>query len=125
MCGIAGIATARGGVSADSISEMRQTLRHRGPDQAGTWLSPDQTVGLGHQRLSILDLSEAGRQPMTSRSGHHRIIFNGEIYNFRELREQLRSSGHSFRTGTDTEVMLAAYETWGEACVAQFVGMFA
>jgi len=124
MCGIVGTATARGGVSANAICQMRDTLRHRGPDQAGVWLSREQTVGLGHQRLSILDLSEAGRQPMVSSSGQHQIVFNGEIYNYRELREQLRSKGHTFRTGTDTEVILAAYETWGDVCVDHFVGMF-
>lgn len=125
MCGIVGIATARGGVSLDRISRMQNTLRHRGPDQAGTWLSSDQTVGLGHQRLSILDLSEAGRQPMGSDTGNHRIVFNGEIYNFSDLREQLIREGHVFRTGTDTEVVLAAYEAWGDACIDHFVGMFA
>lgn len=125
MCGFVGVARARGGLNAEVISRMRDTLRHRGPDQAGVWLSPDQTVGLGHQRLSILDLSEAGRQPMVSASGNLRIVFNGEIYNFRELRQSLAKDGHPFRTGTDTEVVLAAYEQWGEACIERLVGMFA
>jgi asparagine synthase (glutamine-hydrolysing) len=125
MCGIVGVASARGNVSSACIATMRDTLRHRGPDQSGLWLSANQTVGLGHQRLSILDLSLAGRQPMASGNGNCHLAFNGEIYNYRELRARLQADGSVFRTGTDTEVVLAAYEKWGDACVDHFVGMFA
>ena len=82
---------------------MRDTLRHRGPDDEGVWLSPDARVALGHRRLSIIDLSPAGRQPMTDGSGSLQIVFNGEIYNYQEVRRDLEAHGHEFRTATDTE----------------------
>jgi asparagine synthase (glutamine-hydrolysing) len=96
---------------------------HRGPDAAGTWSSPDRLAALGHRRLSILDLSDAGRQPMASHDGRYTIVFNGEIYNYLELREELGGST-AFRTRTDTEVLLAAYARWGDRCLDRLIGMF-
>jgi asparagine synthase (glutamine-hydrolysing) len=104
---------------------QRDTLRHRGPDDAGLWCSADARVAFGHRRLAIVDLSAAGHQPMTDSEGDLQITFNGEIYNFRELRRELESRGISFRSETDTEVILAAYRTWGIRCLERFVGMFA
>src|SRR5262245_10849313 len=126
MCGIAGFATAAALPDARSIlMSMRDSVAHRGPDSAGLWLDSTATVGLGHRRLAIVDLSEEGHQPMMSRSGRYVIAFNGEVYNFRRLRCQLEGAGHAFRGNSDTEVMLAAIETWGlERAVSSFVGMF-
>lgn len=105
---------------------MTGKLVHRGPDASGWWADPDIEMVLGHRRLSILDLSESGIQPMHSESGRFVISFNGEIYNFRELRVLLQKQDHHFKTGTDTEVMLAAIEEWGIVdAVKQFRGMFA
>jgi asparagine synthase (glutamine-hydrolysing) len=104
---------------------MRDTLRHRGPDAADVWRSEDRHALLGHCRLSIIDLSPAARQPMVSNSGRSRVVYNGEIYNYRELRRELESSGRSFRTASDTEVLLEAYEHWGPDCLRRLNGMFA
>lgn len=127
MCGIVGIARIGRGPSVDPerLRRMRDTLRHRGPDDAGLWMCPDGGVGLAHRRLSILDLSEAGRQPMHDVQADTWITYNGEIYNYLELRAVLRRHGHRFRTETDTEVLLAAYREWGEACLTRLNGMFA
>lgn len=125
MCGIVGVATALRSIEMDCLVKMREALHHRGPDDAGAWLSAERTVGLGHRRLSILDLSDAGRQPMVSACGRFRIVFNGEIYNHRDLREQLIGKGYYFRNKTDTEVLLAAYAQWGDSCVELLNGMFA
>jgi len=103
---------------------MVSTQAHRGPDASGTYISTTGIAGLGHNRLSIIDLSDAGRQPMKDASGRHWIVFNGEIYNYLELRAELESSWQ-FRTRTDTEVLLAAYVRWGEACLDRLIGMFA
>ena len=97
--------------------------RHRGPDDTGTFADPSGIAGLGHNRLSILDLSAAGHQPMSNSDGSLWIVLNGEVYNYLELREEL--SGYPFRSWTDTEVILAAYERWGERCLDHFLGMFA
>jgi len=97
--------------------------RHRGPDDTGIYVDATATAGLGHNRLSIIDLSPAGHQPMFSQDGNRCIVFNGEIYNYLELRSELRD--YNFRSRTDTEVILAAYERWGEACLDHFLGMFA
>jgi len=123
VCGFVAWIDARG-VDHERLVAMRDTLRHRGPDDAGTFRSPDGTVGLGFRRLSIIDLSPAGHQPMANADGSAQIVFNGEVYNFRELRAELTSLGHVFRSRTDTEVVLHAYEQWGESCVARFIGMF-
>ncbi len=99
-------------------------LHHRGPDAGGVWMGDG--VGLGHRRLSILDLSEQGRQPKVSRSGRYVMVYNGEVYNFRDVRRQLESEGQSFASSGDTELVLAAIEAWGvEAAVRRFIGMFA
>jgi asparagine synthase (glutamine-hydrolysing) len=103
---------------------MTDALAHRGPDGEGHWQGTEEKVLLGHRRLSIIDLSEAGKQPMHYLS-RYTIIHNGEIYNYIELRETLQKKGHSFRSQTDTEVIMAAYDEWGQACVHHFDGMFA
>jgi asparagine synthase (glutamine-hydrolysing) len=125
VCGIAGrvnFSTLRP-VDPALVAGMCDLLAHRGPDGAG--VDVEGFVGLGHRRLAIIDLSSAGRQPMASADGRYRITFNGEIYNFRELRAELAAQGHAFRTRTDTEVILAAYERHGVDCLARLRGMFA
>jgi len=119
MCGISGIA----GPAADPerLRAMVRVQAHRGPDDQGTFFAPG--IALGHNRLSVLDLSAAGRQPMVSADGRYRIVFNGEVYNYLELRREM--DGHEFRTRTDTEVVLAAFARWGEECLDRFIGMFA
>src|SRR5262245_24245450 len=116
MCGIVGVASMDRPVPRPLVLRMRDTLRHRGPDDEGAWWSADQRVGLGHRRLSIIDLSSAGRQPMTDATGRLQIVFNGEIYNYQELRLELEGRGHRFRTATDTEVILEAYLEWDVDC---------
>src|SRR6185312_4027726 len=129
MCGIAGFLGAAGNepekVLKRRIEAMTETLRHRGPDDAGYWMASNPSIVLGHRRLSILDLSTEGHQPMISQSGRYVAVFNGEIYNFRELRRELTGS-YSFRGTSDTEVMLAAFERWGPPdALPRFNGMFA
>lgn len=129
MCGIAGVVfgdAARGAVpAAAAAAAMASTLSHRGPDDAGAWESADGRVGLAHRRLSIIDLSPLGHNPMSGEDGRLWITFNGEIYNFLELRRELEASGYRFRSHTDTEVILGAYARWGTDCVDRLVGMFA
>src|SRR5712692_5686074 len=112
MCGIAGII---GEANEPLIRRMTDTIAHRGPDDAGIKIfqNPGQPVSLGHRRLSIIDLSPAGHQPMTNEDGTVWITFNGEIYNFPALREQLVAAGHHFQSRTDTEVLIHGYEEWG------------
>lgn len=125
MCGIAAIAGWRGGLEElrRRLCAMNEAQRHRGPDGEGVWLEAKGRVGLGHRRLKILDLSEAGAQPMASRDGRLVVSYNGEIYNYRELRAELGES--DFRSQTDTEVLLAAWAKWGEGALERLVGMFA
>lgn len=128
MCGIAGVMTrSRMNEPLSTLAgRMARTLAHRGPDDECTWSDEDAGIGLGFRRLAILDLSEQGRQPMSSRHGRYVIVFNGEVYNFQELRKQFEREGMTFRGASDTEVVLAAFERWGvEAAVDRFVGMFA
>src|SRR2546423_655577 len=129
MCGIAGIVDPEcrepPAALLHRVQTMAAQLVHRGPDDSGAWVSADGRVGLSHRRLSIIDLSTAGRGPMHSADGRLTITFNGEIYNFLELREELRRAGYCFRTDTDTEVVLAAYDCWDTECLQRFVGMFA
>ena len=125
MCGIAGRFNYLSGapVAADMVRGMCDLIAHRGPDGSGVWT--DGAIGFGHRRLAIIDLSPAGRQPMTTAEQDLTITFNGEIYNFLELRRELEGRGHRFRSRSDTEVMLAAYREWGIECLARFRGMFA
>ena len=125
MCGIIGIASKVPVYDRDWINAGRDAMRHRGPDDAGAWWSSDGRVGFGHRRLSIIDLSPAGHQPMQDASGELCIVFNGEIYNFADLRRELISKGHVFRSNSDTEVILAAYREWGSDCLSHLNGMFA
>jgi asparagine synthase (glutamine-hydrolysing) len=125
MCGITGVVSTAEGVSLELLVRMRDTLRHRGPDDEGVWRSPDGVVGFAHRRLAIIDLSPAGHQPMVDASGCLQIVFNGEIYNFQSLRRELEGQGHRFGSASDTEVILAAYRQWGTDCVKRLNGMFA
>jgi len=121
MCGIAGI--IGGQWPPEQLEAMVASQQHRGPDACGVHIDTDCAVGLGHNRLSILDLSSAGVQPMASHDGRYWIAFNGEIYNYLELKAEL--GAYPYRSATDTEVILAAYERWGVGCLDRFVGMFA
>jgi asparagine synthase (glutamine-hydrolysing) len=128
LCGIVGAYYY--GRSAEPVSEallvrMRETLRHRGPDDAGCWINPGRQVGLAHRRLSIIDLSDNGRQPLADEHGRIRLTFNGEIYNHPELRRELLEHGHRFRSRTDCEVIVHLYEEAGPACLDRLDGMFA
>lgn len=125
MCGIAGVALEPGReIDTAALEAMAATLRHRGPDDHATWTDPRAGLGLTHNRLSILDLSAAGRQPMVARGGQV-LAFNGEIYNFAALRAELERAGRSFQSRTDSEVVLQACEAWGSAALARLAGMFA
>lgn len=130
MCGIAGVVDWRGLLPADGLealaSSMADQLIHRGPDAGGVWCDPSAGVALGHRRLSILDLSEAGAQPMLSPSGRYVISYNGEVYNFQDLANDLSAKGHRFRGHSDTEVLLATIEEWGvHETLTRSQGMFA
>jgi asparagine synthase (glutamine-hydrolysing) len=123
MCGICGVFTLNGtAVDGALVRQMSATLAHRGPDGSGTFVSG--AIGLAHRRLSIIDL-EGGAQPLGSDDGKLQLVFNGEIYNFIELREELINKGHTFRTHSDTEVIIHGYEEWGSDAVQRFNGMFA
>jgi len=127
MCGIAGfLALGEIRPGEELLRAMGGAMVHRGPDASGTYLSPDGRAGLSHRRLSILDLTETGSQPMASADGSMILCYNGEVYNFREIREKLAAKGHRFRGGSDTEVILAACGEWGvRDAVSRFIGMFA
>jgi len=125
MCGIAGIfhPDVPKPVDPARVKAMADVLAHRGPDGSGIWTAPG--IGLGHRRLAIIDLSEAAAQPMLSPDGRLAISYNGEIYNFREIRAELQAKGHRFATGSDTEVILAAWRQWGPDSLDRLNGMFA
>ncbi len=127
MCGIAGYRVVRGGAQpwAADLPLAVRSLHYRGPDDEGLWQAPDQLTGLGHRRLSILDLSPLGHQPMASACGDWVMVFNGEVYNFRQIRAQLEPLGHRFAGSGDSEVILAAFAQWGTEAVSRFIGMFA
>ena len=125
MCGIVGIVSNSPQAQRAWLAIGRDAMTHRGPDDAGEWWSGDGRVGLAQRRLAIIDLSPAGHQPMHDASGMLSIVFNGEIYNFADLRDELIAKGHSFRSHSDTEVILAAYREWGTDCLSRFNGMFA
>ncbi|HAL47876.1 MAG: asparagine synthase (glutamine-hydrolyzing) [Acidobacteria bacterium] len=127
MCGICGEVRLgnTGSVKPDDILAMREALIHRGPDDAGLFMSADRSVGLGFRRLRIVDLSANANQPLPNEDGEVRVVFNGEIYNFKELRQQLEDRGHRFRSHSDTEVIVHLYEEKGADCVSLLDGMFA
>src|SRR6516164_8318864 len=135
MCGLAAIIGFPGNRIPPALcARFDRALAHRGPDASGlatfrrdgTPAAPDAAeVALIHRRLSIIDLDPRANQPMASADGRYVLVFNGEIYNFVELRETLRRDGHVFRTTSDTEVLIAAYASWGEEALARFTGMFA
>src|SRR3989338_4192502 len=124
MCGIAGIYNLKENpVDSFLLKKMVDALSHRGPDDGGVYINKN--VGLGHRRLSVIDISVAGRQPMANEDGTLRVVFNGEIYNFQKIRRDLEKIGHQFKSKTDTEVILHSFEEWGHECVKKFDGMFA
>ena len=130
MCGLTGVWDRSGKLSAEEqhaiLRRMTGTLHHRGPDDRGDWLDPQAGLGLGHTRLSIIDLSPLGHQPMQSACGRYWIVFNGEIYNHAELRKKLESPTLTFRGHSDTEVLLAGISIWGlKRTIEQCIGMFA
>lgn len=129
MCGLTGARCLKGRfrITHEYIDAMRDTMDHRGPDGAGTWVSNDGRVGLGHRRLSIIDLSDSASQPMSSPDGQIQVVFNGEIYNHASLRKELEAQGvTAWKTDhSDTEVIIRAYQTWGIECIHRFIGMFA
>lgn len=124
MCGIAGIRSFKSAVDVSALKKMTDAIIHRGPDNDGHWVSEDSSVGFGHRRLSIIDLSDAGKQPMHY-LGRYTITFNGEIYNYIELREGLLQNGYKFASNSDTEVLMALYDHKKEACLNDLDGMFA
>src|SRR5439155_1298151 len=129
MCGIAGTLSFEPSfrVTREHVDRMRETLAHRGPDGADTWVDDDGRIGLGFRRLAIIDLSDSAMQPMPNEDGSVRLVFNGEIYNHAEIRRELEQlGGHRFRTDhSDTEVIVHAFEQWGIDCIHRFRGMFA
>src|SRR5580698_9683231 len=130
MCGIFGIVARKARVPAGVLERGTQSLAHRGPDDSGTILLRDSThepaeIGLGNRRLAILDLSPLAHQPMHDPESGNWIVYNGEIYNFRDVRLKLEATGTNFVSHSDTEVLLKAYTRWGERCLTEFRGMFA
>lgn len=124
MCGICGIFNRNNNrVNMEDLKRMSDIQAHRGPDDSGYY--SDSSIGMGHKRLSIIDLSPSGHQPMSNEDGSLWVVYNGEIYNYVELRRQLEQLGHSFKSSSDTEVILHSYEQWGTMCVAKFNGMWA
>src|SRR5688572_23296972 len=126
MCGIAGfVATDRASEARRPLDRLQAAIAHRGPDDRGTWVSPRRDASFAHTRLSIIDPSPAGHQPMGPVSDRFTITYNGEIYNFAELRTALLKTGVTFRSNSDTEVILRLYEAHGPAFVERLRGMFA
>ena len=121
MCGIVGF-TNKINDSDSVLGKMMDRIRHRGPDAEGKYI--DEDIALGHRRLSIIDISSQGDQPIFNEDGSLVIVFNGEIYNYKEIREKLVSAGHTFRTNTDTEVLIHGYEEYGEKLLSKLRGMF-
>ncbi len=129
MCGIAGILYEPGRLDLDSVGrmvmKMRDSMVHRGPDAAGVWIDPDGGCALAHRRLSIIDLTDEGRQPMGNADGSVQVTFNGEIYNFQGLRDELSAQGHRFHSHTDTEIIPHLLESFDPDRVERLDGMFA
>ena len=124
MCGICGIVNFnKAPVQINDLRKMMRIMKHRGPDDEGVYIKNN--YGFGFVRLSIIDLSPLGHQPMFSNDGRYVLVFNGEVYNYIELREELKSIGYQFRSKTDTEVVLYSYIEWGENCLNKFNGMWA
>src|SRR5688500_6316901 len=126
MCGVVGVYAYSGSAAPVDREELRAVRDHmeaRGPDGSGEWFSHDGRVGLGHRRLAIIDLSDGGAQPMTSADGHLVISFNGEIYNYRELKTELQAAGRVFNSDSDTEVLLHLYQEHGTAMLDKLRGM--
>ena len=124
MCGFLGFASDQVVKNCNKILDGAELLNHRGPDDSGDWLSADGRIGFAHRRLSIVDLTNRGRQPMTDFNNRFTIVFNGEIYNYPELFAKFSAKGYKFNSKTDTEVILAAYQEWGEDCTSHLNGMF-
>ncbi len=124
MCGLAGIA-ALSYVNRAAVQAMMDLMVHRGPDGEGSWLSADKRICFGHRRLSIIDLTDRATQPMQDTTGTYTLTYNGEIYNYKEVRAELAALGTKFRSDSDTEVVLEAYRAWGDDCLSRFNGMFA
>ena len=125
MCGFVGFRSYKEFQALrEFLPSAASSLRHRGPDDSGLFFDERSGVGLGHRRLSVIDLSEAGRQPMSSEDGTVHIVYNGEVYNFKEIRQVLEVDGNRFQSSTDTEVILMAYLKWGIECLQKFIGMF-
>jgi asparagine synthase (glutamine-hydrolysing) len=125
MCGIAGIVQLRGSINEKVLDAMTDSLSHRGPEERGIWFNESRNVGLGQRRLAIIDLSIGGRQPRVGSDSKIAITFNGEIYNYLELQEELQVLGYRFVSKSDTEVLLTSYLEWGKKCVEHLNGMFA
>ncbi len=125
MCGIVGVLRRTAPPDRALLVAMRDAMAHRGPDDAGTWWEDDGTVGLAHRRLAIIDLSALGHQPMSDVAGELVIVLNGEIYNYRAVRQELEARGHRFRSQSDTEVILEAFRAWGDDFLERLNGMFA
>ena len=125
MCGIVGIKSNTSKVDDVLLKKMRDSFPYRGPDDAGIWVDNDHGIGFGHRRLSILDPTPSGHQPMIDNQTGNVITYNGEVYNYVEIRDELEKKGYQFTTGTDTEVILKAYTEYGEKCISHFNGMFA
>jgi asparagine synthase (glutamine-hydrolysing) len=125
MCGIAGKIDLCGPISGEELWKAAASIKHRGPDDSGIWISDDATIGLAHTRLSLVDLSPGGHQPMSSEGGRFQIVYNGEIYNYRKLRLELEEKGLQFKGCSDTEVILQGYAYWGKSILSKLKGMFA
>src|ERR1700712_5393537 len=125
MCGISGFADFNKLTTREMLEKMNRIMAHRGPDGEGygIYQTDAATIGLGHRRLSIIDLTEGGSQPQTYQTLH--ITFNGEVYNYAEIKTELAAKGHQFHSHSDTEVILHAYAEWGSAALQKFIGMFA
>ena len=125
MCGIAGILSLKNSqINKNELENLKNSLSHRGPDGTGVYISEDHKLGFGHTRLSIIDLSDNSSQPMSYDNGRYCITYNGEIYNFLDLKKELEAIGYKFRSSGDTEVILASYKHWGEKCNLKFNGMW-
>ena len=126
MCGITGIVdySLNPNTSPQLLTQMTNVIEHRGPDAGEIWQSENRVCGLGHRRLSIIDLSNAGTQPMTTQDGRFTIVFNGEIYNYLDIKQELLNKGVKFQSNSDTEVLLYGYQYFGKDIIDRLVGMW-